>query len=64
MCHALAEVVVLDFRGTEDRGTEGTEVTKERLRVRGWGTKLIYELRYIGGVQEVYILQSRIGDRR
>ena len=46
MCHALAEVAVLDFRGTEVQRYRGTEVQRYRgewrheggLRVRGWET--------------------------
>ena len=38
MCHALAEVVVLDFRGTEVQRYEGERRHEGGLRVRGWET--------------------------
>ena len=56
VCHTLAEVVVLDFRGTEVQRYGGERRHEEGLRVRGWETLLIYELRYKGGVQRTYIL--------
>ena len=56
VCHALAEVVVLDFRGTEVQRYGGEWKHEEGLRVGGWETLLIYELRYKGGVQRTYIL--------
>ena len=56
VCHALAEVVVLDFRGTEVQRYGGEQRHEGGLRVRGWETLLIYELRYKGGVQRTYIL--------
>ena len=56
MCHALAEVVVLNFRGTEVQRYGGKQRQEGGLRVRGWETWLIYELKYKGGVQRAYIL--------
>ena len=56
VCHALAEVVVLDFRGTEVQRYGGERRHEGGLQVRGWETLLIYELRYKGGVQRTYIL--------
>ena len=44
VCHTLAKVVVLDFRGTEVQRYGGEWRHKEGLRVRGWETLLIYEL--------------------
>ena len=38
MCHALAEVVVLDFRGTEAQRYGGERRHEGGLRVRGWET--------------------------
>ena len=38
MCHALAEVVVLDFRGTEVQRYGGERRHKGGLQVRGWET--------------------------
>ena len=38
MCHALAEVVVLDFRGTEVQRYRGERRHEGGLRVRGWET--------------------------
>ena len=38
MCHALAKVVVLDFRGTEVRRYGGEQRHEGGLRVRGWET--------------------------
>ena len=57
VCHALAEVVVLDFRGTEVQRYRGEQRHKGGLQVRGWETLLIYELKYKGGVQRIYILR-------
>ena len=38
MCHALAEVVVLDFRGMEVQRYGGEWRHEGGLRVRGWET--------------------------
>ena len=57
MCHALVEVVVLDFRGMEVQRYEGEQRHKGGLQVRGWMTLLIYELKYKEGVQGIYILR-------
>ena len=38
MCHTLAEVVVLDFRGTEVQGYGGERRREGGLRIRGWET--------------------------
>ena len=38
VCHALAEVVVLDFRGTEVQRYGGEQRHEGGLRVRGWET--------------------------
>ena len=38
VCHTLAEVVVLDFRGTEVQGYGGERRHEGGLRVRGWET--------------------------
>ena len=54
--HALAEVIVLDFRGTEVQRYRGERRHEGGLRVRGWETLLINELRYKGRVQRTYIL--------
>ena len=56
VCHTLAKVVVLDFRGTEVQRYRGEWRHKGGLQVRGCKTLLIYELRYRGGVQRTYIL--------
>ena len=56
VCHTLAEVVVLDFRGMEVQRYGGERRHEEGLQVRGWETLLIYKLRYTGGVQRTYIL--------
>ena len=56
VCHALVEVVVLDFRGTEVQRYRDEWRHKGGLRVRGWETLLIYELRYKGRAQRNYIL--------
>ena len=53
--HALAEVVVLDFRGMEVQRCRDERRHEEGLQVRGWETLLIYELRYGDGVQRIYI---------
>ena len=56
VCHTLAEVVVLDFRGTEVQRYGGVRRHEGGLQVRGWETLLIYKLRYKGRVQRTYIL--------
>ena len=38
VCHALAEVVVLDFRGMEVQRYRGERRHEGGLRVRGWET--------------------------
>ena len=38
VCHALAEVVVLDFRGTEVQRYGGERRHEGGLQVRGWET--------------------------
>ena len=38
MCHTLAEVVVLNFRGTEVQRYGGKQRHEGGLRVRGWET--------------------------
>ena len=38
VCHALAEVVILDFRGTEMQRYGGEQRHEGGLRVRGWET--------------------------
>ena len=38
VCHALAEVIVLDFRGMEAQRYRGEQRHEGGLRVRGWET--------------------------
>ena len=41
VCHALAKVVVLDFRGTEVQRYGDKRRHEEGLLIRGWETLLI-----------------------
>ena len=61
VCYTLVEVVVLDFRGMEVQRCGDEQRHKGGLQVRGWETLLIYELKYKGGVQRIYIYTKTIG---